>query len=98
MAIIFHCDHCGRKIEASDNTGGKWGKCPSCHNKIYVPNLNIDDDLKLMRKHSAPEVQVKAAGGVGTLDALLRVKDIGVTRIGTGQTAQILEDAIVRYN
>jgi len=49
MAIIFHCEHCGKKIEASEKVGGKWGKCPSCHNKIYVPNLNPDDgeELKL---------------------------------------------------
>ena len=56
-----------------------------------------DEDLKLMRKYSAPEVQVKAAGGVGSLEALLRVREIGVTRIGTGQTAQILDDAIAQY-
>jgi hypothetical protein len=47
MAITFHCDYCGKKIEANENAAGKWGKCPSCHNKIYVPNLNVEDDLKL---------------------------------------------------
>jgi DNA-directed RNA polymerase subunit RPC12/RpoP len=47
MAITFHCDYCGKKIEASDKAAGRWGKCPSCHNKIYVPNLNVEDDLKL---------------------------------------------------
>jgi len=52
-----------------------------------------DDDLKLMRKHSDKKVQVKAAGGIGTLEALLRVKELGVTRIGAKTTAQIVEDA-----
>jgi hypothetical protein len=47
MAIIFHCDHCGRKIEAADSAGGKWGKCPACHNKLYVPALESDEELKL---------------------------------------------------
>lgn len=47
MAIIFHCVHCGRKIEAQDSAGGKWGKCPACHNKIYVPNLAAEEELKL---------------------------------------------------
>lgn len=47
MAIIFHCEYCGKKIEASDNAGGKWGKCPACHNKVYVPDLSADEDLKL---------------------------------------------------
>ncbi|MHC4266442.1 MAG: hypothetical protein ACYSUK_10990 [Planctomycetota bacterium] len=37
MSIKFHCDHCNKKIEAQDSAGGKWAKCPSCHNKIYVP-------------------------------------------------------------
>jgi len=43
MAITFHCNHCGKEIKAADSAGGKWGKCPSCHNKLYVPNLNIDE-------------------------------------------------------
>jgi len=50
------------------------------------------DDLKLMRKHSPPEVQVKAAGGVRTLDALLEVRALGVTRVGASRTVEILEE------
>jgi len=49
------------------------------------------DDLKLMRRHSPPEVQVKAAGGVRTLDKLLEVRAIGVTRVGASRTAEILD-------
>ncbi len=56
-----------------------------------------EHDLKLMRKHSAPEVQIKAAGGVRSLDALLKVKSWGVTRIGATATAAILEDAKKRF-
>jgi hypothetical protein len=47
MPIRLHCDHCGKKIEAPDNAGGKWGKCPACHNKVYVPEPVADDELKL---------------------------------------------------
>jgi len=47
MAITFHCDRCGKEIRAADTAGGKWGKCPACHNKVYVPNLNVEDELKL---------------------------------------------------
>jgi cytochrome c1 len=47
MPITFHCEYCGKKIEAQDSTAGKWGRCPACHNKIYVPNLNPDEELKL---------------------------------------------------
>jgi deoxyribose-phosphate aldolase len=50
------------------------------------------EDLELMRKHSAPQVQVKAAGGVRDLDALLNVRAIGVTRCGATRTATMLDD------
>ena len=48
-----------------------------------------DADLVLMRKHSAPEVQVKAAGGVRTLEDTLKVRALGVTRIGATATEAI---------
>jgi len=47
MAIAFHCEHCGKKIEAPDNAGGKWGKCPACHKKVYIPGLDEEEELKL---------------------------------------------------
>jgi deoxyribose-phosphate aldolase len=51
-----------------------------------------DADLILMRKHSPPPVQVKAAGGIRDLDGLLRVKALGVTRVGASRTTDILEE------
>ena len=48
------------------------------------------DDLVLMRKHSAPEVEVKAAGGVRTLEDTLKVRELGVTRIGATATEAIV--------
>ncbi|NLH15521.1 MAG: deoxyribose-phosphate aldolase [Phycisphaerae bacterium] len=50
------------------------------------------EDLKLMRKHAGPRVQVKAAGGIRDLDALLAVRAIGVTRSGATKTREILEE------
>lgn len=49
-------------------------------------------DLKLMRAHVSPKVQVKAAGGVRDLDALIHVRDLGVTRCGATATAQMLDE------
>jgi deoxyribose-phosphate aldolase len=49
-------------------------------------------DLKLMRKHSPPHVQVKAAGGIRTLDGLLEVRAIGVARSGATRTAEMLTE------
>lgn len=58
----------------------------------YAPSGATLDDLRLMRQHSPQRVQVKAAGGVRTLDGLLEVRAIGVTRVGATRTAEILED------
>jgi deoxyribose-phosphate aldolase len=56
-----------------------------------------EKDLILMRKYSAPEVQIKAAGGVRTLDDLLKVKALGVTRVGATATAAMLDEAKKRF-
>jgi deoxyribose-phosphate aldolase len=50
------------------------------------------EDLRLMRANVSEKVQVKAAGGVRTLDALLAVIDAGVTRCGATATAAILDE------
>ena len=49
--------------------------------------------LKLMREQCGEKVQIKAAGGVRTLDDLIRVRAAGVTRVGATATAAILEEA-----
>lgn len=54
------------------------------------------DDVRLMRATVSPAVQVKASGGIRTLDELVAFLDAGATRIGTGSTAAILEQARVR--
>ncbi|CAD6443873.1 08d9259b-1c3d-4375-afcf-55f1db1a8f41-CDS [Sclerotinia trifoliorum] len=52
--------------------------------------------LDLMRKSVKAGVQIKAAGGVRTLDDLLRVRALGVTRVGATATEAILEEAVRR--
>ncbi|KAH7219605.1 hypothetical protein DER44DRAFT_805476 [Fusarium oxysporum] len=52
--------------------------------------------LKLMVEESGENVQVKAAGGVRTLDDLLHVMSLGVTRIGATATVAIMEEAVER--
>jgi len=46
-----------------------------------------------MREHCSEYVQIKAAGGVRTLDDLLRMRAIGVRRVGATATKEILEEA-----
>jgi deoxyribose-phosphate aldolase len=58
----------------------------------FAPSGATLEDLRLMRRSVSPHVQVKAAGGVRSLDALLDVLAIGVTRVGATQTAPILEE------
>jgi len=48
------------------------------------------EDLVLMREHCDPEVEVKAAGGVRTLADTLKVRELGVTRIGATATEAIV--------
>ncbi len=37
MSIEFHCNHCGKLVRAPDDAGGKRGKCPACHQSVYIP-------------------------------------------------------------
>jgi deoxyribose-phosphate aldolase len=50
------------------------------------------EDLALMRRSVSDHVQVKAAGGVRTLDALIEVMNLGVTRVGATATKAIIDD------
>jgi len=58
----------------------------------FAPSGATLDDLRLMRANTSPHVKVKAAGGVRTLDALLAVMELGVTRIGATATETIIQD------
>lgn len=58
----------------------------------YAPSGATHADLRLMRRTVSDRVQVKAAGGVRTLDDLLAVMNLGVTRIGATQTKPMLDD------
>ena len=54
-------------------------------------------NLKLMKASIGPEVKVKAAGGVRTLDQLIAVKEAGSSRCGATATSAMLEEAIKRF-
>ena len=58
----------------------------------FAPSGATHGDLRLMRAHTSPHVEIKAAGGVRTLDALIEVMQLGVTRIGATATETILEE------
>lgn len=54
------------------------------------------EDVTLMRKHSDPRIQVKAAGGIRTLDDFMSYYEAGVTRQGTRAAAEIVDEAVRR--
>jgi deoxyribose-phosphate aldolase len=71
-----------------EEAGADWVKTSTG----FAPTGATLDDLRLMRANVAPQIQVKAAGGVRTLDAILAVIDAGCTRVGATATAAILDE------
>ena len=62
----------------------------------YAPYGARIADLKLMRAHTPPSMQVKAAGGVRELDDALAVRAVGVSRFGCTTTAKMIQEAKAR--
>jgi deoxyribose-phosphate aldolase len=77
-----------RGCRAAEEAGAQFVKTSTG----FAPTGATIEDLRLMRATVSPRVQVKAAGGVRTLDALLEVMSVGVTRVGATATEAILED------
>jgi deoxyribose-phosphate aldolase len=62
----------------------------------YAPSGATIADIRLMCSSVGPQIKVKSAGGVRTLDALLAVIEAGVSRTGATATATILDDYRIR--
>jgi deoxyribose-phosphate aldolase len=75
------CEICGE-------LGADWVKTSTG----YGSGGATEADVRLMRLHSPPHVQVQAAGGIRDLDRLLAFRALGVTRVGASRTAEILEE------
>ena len=90
--IIRLCEICSDHQVAFVKTSSGYGfvKKP---NGNYSYEGATDNHLKIMREHTSSSVQIKAAGGIRTLDDLLRVRALGVTRIGATATENILGEA-----
>ena len=58
----------------------------------FAPTGAVLEDVKLMRASVSPKVEVKSAGGVKTLDALLAFMEAGVKRSGASGTAAMLDE------
>jgi len=43
MSIEFNCPSCEKSIRAPDTAGGRYGKCPFCEVKVYIPSAASDE-------------------------------------------------------
>lgn len=67
MAIEFHCDHCDHLIKTAEDNAGKRGKCPHCHQSVYIPTPRdkieplrlapVDQDEERERRRLRDEAQ-----------------------------------------
>lgn len=107
LKVIFENDyledaHIIRLCEVCSTIGVAFVKTSTGYGFVRQPNGDYnyrgatDHHLQLMRAHCPPAVQIKAAGGVRTLDDLLKVRGFGVTRIGATATRAILLAALAR--
>lgn len=88
-----------RKLcQICERAGADWIKTSTGYGFVKGPDGKFstqgatEPDLRLMRSSVSDKVQVKAAGGVRTLDALIRVRDLGASRCGASATAAILDE------
>jgi len=87
-----------RLCQISERAGADWVKTSTGFGFVKQPDGSYnykgatEHDLAIMRASCSEKVQVKAAGGVRTLDGLIKVKDIGATRCGATATAAMLEE------
>ena len=72
----------------SEEAGADWVKTSTG----FASSGATLEDLRLMRRSVSEKVQIKAAGGVRTLPALLEVIDAGANRCGATATAAILDE------
>jgi deoxyribose-phosphate aldolase len=87
-----------RLAQVCERAGADWIKTSTGYGFVkgadgrYSYQGATDADLKLMRASVSDKVQVKAAGGVRDLDGLIRVRELGATRLGASATVTILEE------
>jgi len=100
MGITFHCEHCGKKIEAPDRAGGKRGKCPACHKKVHVPNLNSDEEFKLAPIDDGDETRQKElmAETFELTQDILRVREAPNEPVETAASASEISDKELTKN
>lgn len=110
VKVIFETDYVTKETdkirlcEICTAAGADFVKTSTGYGYVKQPDGSFNykgatvEDVELMRRYSGPMVQVKCAGGVRTLDDLLKMKEAGATRSGATATASMLEEAARRFH
>ena len=85
------CEICSKLHVAFVKTSTGYGYVKQDNGMFLTKGATLND-LILMRKHSSPTVQIKAAGGIRNLKDMLAAIEVGATRIGATATAVIIEE------
>lgn len=94
--IIKLCEICSKHKVAFVKTSTGYGFVKGEDGRYDYSGATVDN-LRLMRKYSAPSVEIKAAGGIRNLDQLLAAREAGATRVGATASKEILEEAKSRF-
>ena len=86
------CELCSENQVAFVKTSTGFGYVPAGDGH-YQYHGATEHDVKLLRKHCSEKVQIKASGGIKTLEQLLRLYELGSTRFGTSSTDGIMNEA-----
>jgi deoxyribose-phosphate aldolase len=109
VKVIFETDYITKNedkitlCQICTRVGADFVKTSTGYGFVKLPDGNFNykgatlQDVELMRKYSGPKVRVKCAGGVRTLDDLLKMKAAGASRSGATATEAILTDAAKRF-
>lgn len=90
------CEICNEHNVAFVKTSTGFGYVPVADGHFTYQGAT-EQDVKLMRKHCLPKIQVKASGGIRTLDQFLKFVELGATRIGTSNTEGIIVEARMKF-
>jgi deoxyribose-phosphate aldolase len=93
--IVRLCEICSESAVAFVKTSTGYGFVKQADGSYNYKGAT-EHHLRLMRKHCAPSVRIKAAGGVRTLDDMLVIRGLGISRIGTSATESMLREALSR--
>lgn len=109
VKVIFETDYVTKETdivslcEICTSLGADYVKTSTGFGFVKQPNGGYNytgatiPTIELMKKSVGPNVKVKAAGGIRTLDGLLAVQQAGCTRCGATATEAILEEAVERF-